>query len=69
MLPWQPNKMATGHQTRKLDRQSSYDLTAKYGSHHFSGYGDMQLNHFPIISLWELSVAMATKPRGRSPQF
>ena len=23
----------------------------------------MQFNHFPIISLWELSVAMATKPR------
>ena len=25
MLPWQPNKMATGHQTHKLGRQSSYD--------------------------------------------
>ena len=24
-----------------------------------------QFNHFPIISLWELSVAMATKPRDR----
>ena len=40
MLPWQPNKMATGHQTHKLGRQSSYDIiTAKYGSHHFTGYG------------------------------
>ena len=25
VLPWQPNKMATGHQTHKLGRQSSYD--------------------------------------------
>ena len=29
----------------------------------------VQFNHFPIISLWELSVAMATKPRGRSHSF
>ena len=29
----------------------------------------MQFNHLSIISLWELSVAMATKPRGRSSQF
>ena len=42
-------------------------ITAKYGSHHFTGYGEMQFNHFPIISLWEISVAMATKPRGKSP--
>ena len=27
----------------------------------------MQLNQFPIISLWELSVAMATKPRDKPP--
>ena len=27
MLPWQPNKMATGHQTHKLGRQSSNDHT------------------------------------------
>ena len=25
MLPWQPNKMAPGHQTHKLSRQSSND--------------------------------------------
>ena len=25
MLPWQPNKIATGHQTHKLGRQSSND--------------------------------------------
>ena len=24
-----------------------------------------QFNHFPIISLWEFSVAMATKPQDR----
>ena len=27
-------------------------ITAKYGSHPFSGYGEMQFNHFPIISLY-----------------
>ena len=26
---------------------------------------EQKFNHFPIISLWELSVAMATKPRGK----
>ena len=25
MLPWQPNKMVTGHKTHKLGRQSSND--------------------------------------------
>ena len=25
LLPWQPNKMAAGHKTHKLDRQSSND--------------------------------------------
>ena len=25
MLPWKPNEMATGHETHKLDRQSSND--------------------------------------------
>ena len=40
MLPWQPNKMAAGHKTHKLGRQSSYDHNCKIGSHHFSGYGE-----------------------------
>ena len=42
-------------------------ITAKYGSHHFTDYEEMQFNQFSIISIWELSVTMATKPRGRSP--
>ena len=29
----------------------------------------VQFNHFPIISLWELSVVMATKPRDRPSNF
>ena len=29
----------------------------------------MQLNHFPIISQWELSVAMATKPTADHHNF
>ena len=40
MLPWQPNKIVTGHKTHKLGRQSSNGHTAKYGSHHFNGYGE-----------------------------
>ena len=49
MLPWQPNKRVTGHQTHKLDRLSSYDvmiITAKYASHHFSGYGQNAIESF-----------------------
>ena len=30
-------------------------VTTKYGSHHFTGYGE-NASHFPITSLWELSV-------------
>ena len=44
-------------------------ITAKYGSHHSLVIEEMQFNHFPIISLWVLSTAMATKPRSRSPEF
>ena len=45
-------------------------ISAKYGSHHFTGYRENAfLTIFPIISLWELPVAMATKLRGRSPSF
>ena len=29
----------------------------------------LQFNHFYIIGLWELSVAMATKPTSRSPSL
>ena len=70
MLPWQPNKMATGHQTHELDGQSSNDHNLQNMVHiTLLVMEKMQLNHFPIISLWELSVAMATKPKDRSPQF
>ena len=41
-------------------------ITARYGSLVMK---KMQFKHFSIISLWELSVAMSTKPRGRSPKF
>ena len=46
MLPWQPNKMAAGHQTQKLGRQSSNMV-------HVTSVvmEKMQFNHFPIISL------------------
>ena len=49
MLPWQPNKMVTGHGSMFMEK--------------------MQFNHFLIISLWEFSVAMATKLRDRLADF
>ena len=71
MLPLQPNKMAAGHQTHKLGRQSSDDHNCqiRFPSLQMVMQNKMQINHFPIISLSEIFVAMATKPRGRSPYF
>ena len=40
MLPWQPNKMANGHKTHKLVDIHPMITTAKYGSHHFTSYGE-----------------------------
>ena len=65
MLPWKPNKMTM--KCTNWEENSQMIITAKYDSHHITGYEEMQFNHFSIISLWEISVAMATKPRGRSP--
>ena len=53
MLPWQTNKMVTGHKTHELGRQSSNDHNCQIW----------------FISLWEFSVAMATKPKGRLADF
>ena len=40
ILPWQVNKMVTGHKnTYSVDRHQMI-ITAKYGSHHFTGYGE-----------------------------
>ena len=60
-----------GNQTKRplvkqhIQRVNNHPMikTAKYGSHRFTFSEE---NHFPIISLRELSVAMITKPRGRS---
>ena len=51
MLRWQQNKMATGHKTDKLCRQSSNDHNCQIW---FASLvmEKMQFNHFPIISLW-----------------
>ena len=67
MLPWQPNKMATGHKTYTLGRQSSNDHKCQTWFTSLHWLEKIQFNPFPIISLWELYVAMATKPGGRSP--
>ena len=60
----------TGHKTHKLGRQSSNDHNYQISVHMTSLVMEkMQFNHFLIISLWEFSVAMATKPRGRLADF
>ena len=59
ILPWKPNKILTGHERHKLGRPSSNVITAKYGSHHFTGYEENAISPFShYISLQELSVAM-----------
>ena len=70
MLPWKPNKMAIGHETQKLGRQSSNDHNCQICFtllHTSQVMKKMQFNHFSIKGLWEISVAMATKPRDKSP--
>ena len=39
-MPLKLNKMATGH--KHIDRVDNYQMiiSAKYGSHHFTGYGE-----------------------------
>ena len=61
--------MPTGFQTHKLRRQSSNDHNCQIWFTRPLVMEKRQLNHYPIISQWELSVAMVTKPRDRSPQF
>ena len=70
MLPWQPNKTAADQKTHKLGRQSSTDHKCEiwFTLLHWL-WRKYKFNPFPITSLWELSVAMATKPTGRTPQF
>ena len=70
MLPWQPNNMATSHKTYKLGTQSSDDHNCQIWliSLHWL-WRKCNFNHFSNISLWEFSVAMATKPRGRPRNF
>ena len=42
-------------------------INAKYDLHHFTCYGENAIfNHFPIISLWYISVVIPTKQKGRS---
>ena len=68
-VAWQPNKMATGHKTHRLGRQSSNDHNCQiwFTSLHWL-WRKCNLTIFPLC-LWELSVAMGTKLRGRSPPF
>ena len=39
MLPWKPNKIATGQCTNWVDNHPMI-INANYGSHHFTGYGE-----------------------------
>ena len=50
-MPWKLNKMVTYYKIHKLDNHQMI-ITAKYGSHHFTGYGENAFNHFPILSQW-----------------
>ena len=70
MLPLQPNKWPLVIKHINWVDNHQMIITAKYGLHHFKWlWKKMQISHFPIVSLWEISVAMATKPRDRSPYF
>ena len=40
MLPWQPNKIVTGHKSIKWVDNHPMVITAKYGPHHFNGNGE-----------------------------
>ena len=42
MLPWQPNKIITGHKTYDINWVDNHPMiiTAKYGSHYFKGCGE-----------------------------
>ena len=45
-------------------------ITAKFCSNRLTGYMEkMHSNHFPILSLWGLSTAMATKPKSKLSKF
>ena len=70
MLSWQPNKIVTGHK-KHLNWVDNLPMTitAKYGSYHFNGYGENAIYPFSHISLWDFSVARATKPRDRLADF
>ena len=39
-LPWQSNEMVADHKTHNWVDNHQMIITAKYGSHHFSGYGE-----------------------------
>ena len=45
-LPWQSNKITVGHKLHKLGDNHQLVMTAKYGSHHFTSYGEIQFKHF-----------------------
>ena len=45
ILPWKPNKILTDER-HKLGRPSSNVITAKYGSHHFTGYEENAISPF-----------------------
>ena len=67
MLPWQPNKIATGHKTHKLDRQSSNDHNCQiwFCSHHFTGYGENAIYPFSHYKSIEVFCYHGSIPRGR----
>ena len=63
----QPNKMTTGHKTLCRQALNDHNCQIWFSSLHWLWRKcNLTMLLFMIISLWELSVALATKQRGRS---
>ena len=43
MLPWKLNKIVTGHEHTNLVDNHQMIITAKYGSHHLTGYEENEI--------------------------
>ena len=64
ILPWQTNKMATGHKTHGLGRQSSNDHNCQIWFTFL--HASWKKCNFIIFPLWDLSVVIATKQQGQN---
>ena len=63
ILPWQPRKMATGHKTHNLVRQSSNDHNCQLWFNSLHVLWRKYNLPFSIVSLVERTVVIATKQK------